>query len=136
LQALIAENSALKGRSLVISGADTLAVALIAALPGGRSAAKVSPITARSGTHTKIHRSKRKAKKIRCFEAYYARLNLKRNRGRAAITVLSLIMSITVFSALQGFTTILNAASILQENQLGDYQITNETAGFSEDALT
>ena len=136
LQALIAENSSLKGLSLVISGAVTLAFAMFAALPAARSAAKVSPITAMSGTNMKIHRRKRKAKKIRCFEAYYARLNLKRNRGRTAITVLSLIMSITVFIALQGFTTILNAASILQENHLGDYQITNETAGFSEDALT
>ena len=136
LQALIAENSSLKGLSLVISGAVTLAFAMFAALPAARSAAKVSPITAMSGTNMKIHRRKRKAKKIRCFEAYYARLNLKRNRGRTAITVLSLIMSITVFIALQGFTTILNAASILHENHLGDYQITNETAGFSEDALT
>ena len=136
LQALIAENSSLKGLSLVISGAVTLAFAMFAALPAARSAAKVSPITAMSGTNMKIHRRKRKAKKIRCFEAYYARLNLKRNRGRTAITVLSLIMSITVFIALQGFTTILNAASTLQENHLGDYQITNETAGFSEDALT
>ena len=73
--------------------------------------------------------------RVRNFEAYYARLNLKRNKGRTAITVLSLIMSITVFIALQGFTTILNAASALQESHLGDYQITNETVGFSADAL-
>lgn len=44
-------------------------------------------------------------------------------------------MSITVFIALQGFTTILNAASALQGSHLGDYQITNETVGFSVDAL-
>ena len=44
-------------------------------------------------------------------------------------------MSITVFIALQGFTTILNAASALQGSHLGDYQITNENVGFSEDAL-
>lgn len=36
---------------------------------------------------------------------------------------------------MQGFTTILNAASALQESHLGDYQITNETVGFSADAL-
>ena len=135
LQSLIAENSSLKVISLVISGAITLAFAMFAALPAARSAAKVSPIMAMSGTNLKIHRRKRRTKKIRNFEAYYARLNLKRNKGRTAITVLSLIMSITVFIALQGFTTILNAASALQGNHLGDYQITNETVGFSVDAL-
>lgn len=135
LQALIAENSSLKVISLIISGAITLAFAMFAALPAARSAAKVSPIMAMSGNNLKIRRRKRRAKKIRNFEAYYARLNLKRNKGRTAITVLSLIMSITVFIALQGFTTILNAASALQGSHLGDYQITNENVGFSEDAL-
>lgn len=135
LQALIAENSSLKVISLIISGAITLAFAMFAALPAARSAAKVSPIIAMSGNNLKIRRRKRRAKKIRNFEAYYARLNLKRNKGRTAITVLSLIMSITVFIALQGFTTILNAASALQGSHLGDYQITNENVGFSEDAL-
>ena len=135
LQALIAENSSLKVISLIISGAITLAFAMFAALPAARSAAKVSPIMAMSGNNLKIRRRKRRAKKIRYFEAYYARLNLKRNKGRTAITVLSLIMSITVFIALQGFTTILNAASALQGSHLGDYQITNENVGFSEDAL-
>lgn len=134
LQALIAENSSLKVISLIISGAITLAFAMFAALPAARSAAKVSPIMAMSGNNLKIRRRKRRAK-IRNFEAYYARLNLKRNKGRTAITVLSLIMSITVFIALQGFTTILNAASALQGSHLGDYQITNENVGFSEDAL-
>ena len=135
LQTLIAENSSLKVISLIISGAITLAFAMFAALPAARSAAKVSPIMAMSGNNLKIRRRKRRAKKIRNFEAYYARLNLKRNKGRTAITVLSLIMSITVFIALQGFTTILNAASALQGSHLGDYQITNENVGFSEDAL-
>lgn len=135
LQALIAENSSLKVVSLVISGTITLAFAMFAALPAAWSAAKVSPITAMSGTKLKMQRRKRKTKKIRNFEAYYARLNLKRNKGRTVITVLSLVMSITVFIALQGFTTILNAASALQGNHLGDYQITNETVGFSVDAL-
>ena len=135
LQALIAENSSLKVISLIISGAITLIFAMFAALPAARSAAKVSPIMAMSGTNLKIHRRKRRTRKIRNFEAYYARLNLKRNKGRTAITVLSLIMSITVFIALQGFTTILNAASALQGSHLGDYQITNENVGFSEDAL-
>ena len=90
---------------------------------------------ATSGTNLKIRRRKRKTKKIHNFEAYYARLNLKRNKGRTAITILSLVMSITVFIALQGFSALLNAASDLQDNHLGDYQITNESVGFTTDDL-
>lgn len=96
LKTLIAENSSLNGTLLILSGAITLAFALFAALPAARSAARVSPIMAMSGTNLKIRRRKRKAKKIHNFEAYYARLNLKRNKGRTAITILSLVMSITV----------------------------------------
>ena len=125
----------LKGSVLILSGAITLAFALFAALPAARSAARVSPIMAMSGTNLKIRRRKRKTKKIHNFEAYYARLNLKRNKGRTAITILSLVMSITVFIALQGFSSLLNAASALQDNHVGDYQITNESIGFTTDDL-
>lgn len=135
LKTLIAENSSLNGTLLVLSGAITLAFALFAALPAARSAARVSPIMAMSGTNLKIRRRKRKTKKIHNFEAYYARLNLKRNKGRTAITILSLVMSITVFIALQGFSSLLNAASALQDNHVGDYQITNESIGFTTDDL-
>lgn len=135
LKTLIAENSSLNGTLLVLSGAITLAFALFAALPAARSAARVSPIMAMSGTNLKILRRKRKTKKIHNFEAYYARLNLKRNKGRTAITILSLVMSITVFIALQGYSSLLNAASALQDNHLGDYQITNESVGFTTDDL-
>ena len=135
LKTLIAENSSLNGTLLILSGAITLAFALFAALPAARSAARVSPIMAMSGTNLKIRRRKRKTKKIHNFEAYYARLNLKRNKGRTAITILSLVMSITVFIALQGFSSLLNAASALQDNHLGDYQITNESVGFTTDDL-
>ena len=135
LKTLIAENSSLNGTLLVLSGAITLAFALFAALPAARSAARVSPIMAMSGTNLKIRRRKRKTKKIHNFEAYYARLNLKRNKGRTAITILSLVMSITVFIALQGFSSLLNAASALQDNHVGDYQITNESVGFTTDDL-
>lgn len=57
------------------------------------------------------------------------------NKGRTAITILSLVMSITVFIALQGFSSLLNAASALQDNHVGDYQITNESIGFTTDDL-
>ena len=135
LRALIAENSALKGASLAVSGAVTLGFALLAALPAARAAARVSPVAAMAGANRKVRRGKRRAKTIRRFEAYYARLNLSRNRGRTAITILSLVMSITVFIALQGFTAVLNAADSMQGGHLGDYQITNESVGFSADVL-
>lgn len=135
LKTLIAANSSVKVMSLVISGMVTLAFALTAALPAARFAAKVSPIKAISGTNLKIRRRMRKAKRIRSFEAYYARLNLKRNIGRTVITILSLVMSITVFIALQGFSALLNVANDLQDNHLGDYQITNEAVGFTADDL-
>ncbi|MDE5749004.1 MAG: FtsX-like permease family protein, partial [Acetatifactor sp.] len=114
----------------------TLLFAFIAAIPAARYAAKVSPTVAMAGRSIKVKRRNRKAKKIRNFEAFYARLNLKRNRGRTAITILSLVMSITVFIALQGFTSLLNAASSMENNRLGDYSIVNETTGFSPDTLT
>ena len=135
LQSLISTNSSGKLPFLVASTVITLFFAFLAAIPAARYAAKVSPTVAMSGQNTKIKRRNRKAKKIRSFEAHYARLNLKRNRGRTAITILSLVMSIAVFIALQGFTTLLNAASSMENSHLGDYSIINETVGFSADDL-
>lgn len=135
LQNLISANSTGKVPFLVISAAITLFFAFIAALPAAKYAAKVPPTVAMSGRNTKVKRRNRKSKTIRNFEAYYARLNLKRNRGRTAITVLSLVMSIAVFIALQSFTTLLNTASGMEDNHLGDYSIVNETVGFSADDL-
>lgn len=130
LNGLIVENSSGKWVFLLISAAVTLVFALTAALPAARYAAEVSPVTAISGTSTKVKRRKRNARRIRNFERYYARLNLKRNRGRTVITVFSLVMSITVFIALQGSVSLLNAAGSSADH-LGDYSIINETAGFS-----
>lgn len=135
LQNLISANSTGKVPFLVISAAITLFFAFIAALPAAKYAAKVPPTVAMSGRNTKVKRRNRKSKTIHNFEAYYARLNLKRNRGRTAITVLSLVMSIAVFIALQSFTTLLNTASGMEDNHLGDYSIVNETVGFSADDL-
>ena len=135
LQSLISANSSGKIPFLAASAVITLFFAFIAAIPAARYAAKVSPTVAMSGQNTRIKRRNRKSKIIRNFEAYYARLNLKRNRGRTAITVLSLVMSIAVFIALQSFTTLLNAASGMESSHLGDYSIVNETVGFSADDL-
>ena len=73
----------------------------------------------------------RKAKKIGNFEAFYARLNLKRNRGRTVITILSMVMSITVFVALQSFSGLLDASAAIKDSYLGDYSVTNETVGIA-----
>lgn len=131
LNRLIAENSRGKGLFLLVSAAITLIFALTAALPAARYAARVAPTVAMAGSKVKIKRRSRKEKKIHNFEAFYARLNLKRSRGRTAITVLSLVMSITVFIALQGAVGLLDAAGSGVAEHYGDYSITNESAGFS-----
>lgn len=131
LNRLIAENSSGKGIFLLVSTLITLLFAFIAALPAARYAAKVSPTVAMAGRSITIKRRSRKVTKIRSFEAFYARLNLKRNRGRTVITMLSLVMSITVFISLQGFTALLNTASSIESTRLGDYSIVNKTIGFS-----
>lgn len=130
LATLIAQNSTGKLLPLLISAAITLAFAFIAALPAARYAAKVSPTVAMKGMESKVKRKNRKEKLIRHFEAYYARLNLRRNAGRTAITILSLVMSITVFVALQSFSGLLDASQNVQKLHLGDYSITNEAVGF------
>jgi len=112
-----------------VSIAVTLIFAMLAAFPAARYASHVSPTVAMSGQNVKIKRRGRKAKRIRNFEAYYARLSLKRGRGRTAITILSLIMSIAVFVTLQSFTAILDSSSSVKNMNLGDYTVTNENTG-------
>ncbi len=131
LDRLIAENSGGKGLFLLASAAITLLFALAAALPAARYAARVAPTVAISGTQVKIRRRNRKEKRIRNFEAFYARLNLRRSRGRTAITVLSLVMSVTVFIALQSAVGLLDASGGGVAEHFGDYSITNEAVGFS-----
>ncbi len=131
LNRLITENSGSKGLFLLASVAVTLVFALTAALPAARYAARVAPTVAMAGSRVKVRRRSRKEQKIRNFEAFYARLNLKRSRGRTAITVLSLVMSITVFIALQGAIGLLDTAGSGVAEHYGDYSITNEAAGFS-----
>ncbi len=131
LDRLIAENSGGKGFFLLASAAITLLFALAATLPAARYAARVAPTVAISGTQVKIRRRNRKEKRIRNFEAFYARLNLRRSRGRTAITVLSLVMSVTVFIALQSAVGLLDASGGGVAEHYGDYSITNEAVGFS-----
>lgn len=136
LSELINANSSGKGLFLAVSVVITLFFAIIAAIPAARFAASVSPVAAMSGTNIKCKRRKRTVRKIRNFESYYAGLNLKRNYGRTVITVLSLVMSITVFIALQGAVSLLKVASVGGQDHLGDYSIVNESIGLSTDDLT
>ena len=87
-----------------------------------------------SGTGVKVKRGRGRAKKIRSFERHYAWLNLRRSRGRTVITILSLVMSITVFIALQGFLSLLSVAGTLSEH-LGDYSIVNQVTGITPEEL-
>ncbi|MCR6546397.1 FtsX-like permease family protein [Dehalobacterium formicoaceticum] len=131
LDKLIAQNSTGKLLPLLVSAAITLVFAFIAAMPAARYAARVSPTVAMHGITSKVKRKNRKDKHIRNFEAFYARLNLKRNTARTAITILSLVMSITVFVAIQSFSGLLDASQDVQKLHLGDYSITNDTIGFN-----
>lgn len=119
-----------------VSAAVTVIFAMSASFPAARYASRVSPVVAISGQSQKIKRRSRKTKTIHYFEAYYARLNLKRGRSRTAITILSLIMSITVFVALQSFTALLDTSRRVRDLTSGDYAITNERTGISPESIT
>lgn len=131
LDKLILQNSTGKPLLLLSSGVITLVFAFIAGIPAARYAARVSPIISMSGTRRNIKRIRCKDKKIRNFEAFYARLNMQRNLGRTSITILSLVMSITVFVAIQSFSYLLDISQEVQKMHLGDYSITNDVIGFS-----
>lgn len=135
LNAAIAENSAWKLFPLLTSIVITLLFAILSSFPAARYASSVSPVIAMNGKTVTVKRRNRRQKKIRKFEAYYARLNLKRSPGRSAITILSMIMSITVFISLQSFSGLLDTSRDIQNMHLGDYAVTNETIGFSKDDI-
>lgn len=135
LNSAISAASTGKPPMLLASIAITLMFALLAAFPAARYASHVSPTIAMSGQTMKIKRRINNNHKIRNFEAYYARLNLKRGHGRTIVTILSLVMSITVFVSLQSFTRLLDASSSVQDMYFGDYSITNETCGIPSEAV-
>lgn len=135
LNTVIAANSAWKLLPLFISIGITLLFVILSSFPAARYASSVSPVIAMSGKTVTVKRRNRKQKKIRNFEAFYARLNLKRSRGRTVITILSMVMSITVFIALQSFSGLLDTSRDIQDMHLGDYAVTNETIGFSKENI-
>ncbi len=135
LNSAIDAASTVKPPMLLASIAVTLLFALLAAFPAARYASCVSPTVAMSGQPVKIRRRIKRTGKIRSFEAHYARLNLRRGRGRTAVTILSLVMSITVFVALQHFTGLLDASKSVQDLYTSDYAITNEISGIPAEAV-
>lgn len=133
--ALVSSNGSSRVIPLIISAAVSLLFAFVAAMPAARWAANVSPTTSMSGQMIQVKRKKRKTKRIRNFEAFYARMNMKRNRGRTIITVLSLVMSITVFVALQSLSALIDTSVNVLQTHPGDYSIISDTVGFSQDDL-
>ena len=135
IAALVSSNGGSRVIPLIISAAVSLLFAFVAAMPAARWAANVSPITSISGQMIQVKRKKRKTKRIRNFEAFYARMNMKRNKGRTIITVLSLVMSITVFMALQSLSALIDTSVDVLQTHPGDYSIISDTVGFSQDDL-
>lgn len=135
VNAAIQTAGSVKFSMLLASVAVTLLFAMLAAFPAARYASRVSPTVVMSGYPMKFKRRGKRDGKIRNFEAYYARLNLKRGRGRTLVTILSLVMSITVFVALQSFTNLLDASNAVQDLYFSDYSVTNETSGIPASAI-
>lgn len=134
LESLIAANSQGKWGYLLLSAAVTLVSAFLASVPAARFAARVSPVTALAGVPCRIRRRNRTTKRIRNFERYYAWLNVCRSKGRSAVTILSLAMSITVFIVLQSFLSLLGVSGSVPEH-LGDYSVVNQYAGIPPEEL-
>ena len=134
LNSAINTASTVKLPMLFASIAVILLFALLAAFPAARYASHVSPTVAMSGQTVKIKRRIKRNRNIRNFEAYYARLNLKRGRGRTAVTILSLVMSITVLLPCRAYR-LLDASSSVQDMYFSDYAVTNETVGIPSEAV-
>lgn len=135
LQELIAASGSGPWEYFLLSAFITLLFVFLAAAPAAWFAAKVPPVMAIYGrSEGKIRRKNRTIQNIKGFERYYAWLNLRRNRSRTWITILSLVMSITVFITLQSFLSLLSVAGAESEH-LGDYSVVNEYSGFSPKEL-
>lgn len=136
LSGLIHENTKGYFVPLLLSAAISLMFSFLAALPSAVYAAKVSPKIAISGVSQTIKRRKiSKSRKITNIERHLAWLNLKRNRGRTFITILSLFMSITVFVALNSFSGSIDISNVVKDFKMGDFSISNETIGIKKEAI-
>lgn len=132
---LIHKNTTAYMFPLVLSTNVSLIFSLISALPSAIYASHVSPKIAMAGSTTKIKRKIKREKTIKNFERHLAWLNLKRNKGRTIITILSLFMSITVFVALSEFSNVLDVSRSVSNLKEGDFSLTNELSGFDKSTL-
>ena len=132
---LIHKNTTAYMFPLVLSTNVSLIFSFISALPSAIYASHVSPKIAMAGSTTKIKRKIKREKTIKNFERHLAWLNLKRNKGRTIITILSLFMSITVFVALSEFSNILDVSRSVSNLKEGDFSLTNEISGFDKSTL-
>ncbi|HBF5443929.1 TPA: ABC transporter permease [Clostridioides difficile] len=132
---LIHKNTTAYMFPLVLSTNVSLIFSLISVLPSAIYASHVSPKIAMAGSTTKIKRKIKREKTIKNFERHLAWLNLKRNKGRTIITILSLFMSITVFVALSEFSNILDVSRSVSNLKEGDFSLTNEISGFDKSTL-
>ncbi|EGT3782874.1 TPA: ABC transporter permease [Clostridioides difficile] len=132
---LIHKNTTAYMFPLVLSTNVSLIFSLISALPSAIYASHVSPKIAMAGSTTKIKRKIKIEKTIKNFERHLAWLNLKRNKGRTIITILSLFMSITVFVALSEFSNVLDVSRSVSNLKEGDFSLTNEISGFDKSTL-
>ncbi|MCL6457877.1 MAG: ABC transporter permease [Gorillibacterium sp.] len=103
-----------------------LTATLVSAWLPARLASRVPPVTAIIGLVgsgiSRIRRPK-KHKLSRHILWQTAKLNLSRNRGRTAVTVISLTMAIITFVTLQSFMQSLNVMEILTENMDSAYSL-------------
>lgn len=136
LNSLIMLNSAPKLLPLIISAIVTLIFAFIASVPAARYASKISPVLAMKNVTIDMKRKYRKDKKVRNFELFYAKLNLRRNMHRTVLTIFSLVISIAVFIGLQSFSKLLDASEEVQKLHLGDYSVTNSSIGFEPSVVS
>lgn len=132
---LIHKNTTAYMFPLVLSTSISLIFSFISALPSAIYASRVSPKIAMAGSTTKIKRKIKREKAIKNFERHLAWLNLKRNKGRTIITILSLFMSITVFVALSEFSNVLDVSRSVSNLKEGDFSLTNEISGFDKSTL-
>ncbi|HCQ5655161.1 TPA: ABC transporter permease [Clostridioides difficile] len=132
---LIHKNTTAYMFPLVLSTSISLIFSFISALPSAIYASHVSPKIAMTGSTTKIKRKIKREKTIKNFERHLAWLNLKRNKGRTIITILSLFMSITVFVALSEFSNVLDVSRSVSNLKEGDFSLTNEISGFDKSIL-
>ncbi|HBH3610763.1 TPA: ABC transporter permease [Clostridioides difficile] len=132
---LIHKNTTAYMFPLVLSTNVSLIFSFISALPSAIYASHVSPKIAMVGSTTKIKRKIKREKTIKNFERHLAWLNLKRNKGRTIITILSLFMSITVFVALSEFSNVLDVSRSVSNLKEGDFSLTNEISGFDKSTL-